>query len=140
VGINIPKRSVTDHSSEHRNRRRKRVLLGGVIADPESQQGLDCTIRDISAGGAQVDVKKELSLGGDMYFLDLRNHVAHVAKVAWNRSNRSGLSFIRSYELDAPLPPQMTFLKRLFLEATLRQVQKLIKCGISSEEAAALVG
>jgi len=85
-------------------------------------------------------VKKELSLGGDMYFLDLRNHVAHVAKVAWNRSNRSGLSFIRSYELDAPLPPQMTFLKRLFLEATLRQVQKLIKCGISSEEAAALVG
>jgi len=126
--------------ADQRKLSRKRVVLGGVIADPNGESAVDCTIRDINERGAQVESPRKLEQGDEVFLLNTRNENAHLATVAWVKGERSGLSFVRSYSLEAALPRQLEFLTRLFIEARFRQVQALIERGLPVEDAARLVG
>lgn len=119
---------------------RKRVLFSGVITGPEAESPIDCTIRDISASGAQVQTKRTLTLRSRLYLIDTRNEAAHLAAVAWVRDHRLGLSFIHSHLLDVGLGPKLQFLRIVLVEAKLRQVRSLVKRSLSVEEATSLVG
>ena len=127
-------------SVERRRLPRKRVLLNGVVADANGKNETDCTIRDLTARGAQVQLSKKLQRHADVYLVDTFNEVAHLATVAWVEGSGVGLSFVRSYSLESTLPPPLEFLARLLVEAKLRQVQGLIRRNVPVEEALRVIG
>ena len=119
---------------------RKRVLFSGVITGPEAESPIDCSIRDISASGAQVQINRPLTLQSRLYLIDTRNEAAHLAAVAWVRDHRLGLSFVHSHLLYLGLAPKLQFLRTILVEAKLRQVRSLVKRGLSVKAATSLVG
>jgi PilZ domain-containing protein len=126
---------------EQRHLPRKRVLLSGVIADGSGKNAVDCVIRDINVRGAQIQSPMKLQLGEEeLFLLNTRNEIAHLATVAWIKSDRAGLSFVRSYSLEKALPPQLEFLWKLFLDAKFRQISALIERGVPVAEASSVVG
>src|SRR5262245_56533178 len=116
--------------AEQRQTSRKRVVLGGVIADANGENAVDCTIRDINERGAQVESPRKSQQGDEVFLLNTRSEAAHLSTVAWIKGDRTGLSFIRSYSLEAALPPQLEFLVRLLIEAKYRRVKALTERGI----------
>jgi hypothetical protein len=125
---------------ERRHLRRRRVLLSGVVSDADGQSAIDCTIRDMSVRGAQVQLPRALQLDKEIYLVDTRNEIAYLAKVSWIEADRAGLSFVRSYELASDLPTQLRFLEKLLFDAKLRQVRALMRRGLPVEEAIRTVG
>ena len=126
--------------SEQRRLPRKSALLSGVIADLNTEQAWDCTIHDINARGAAISAGGRLPVGVDLYLLDTANREAHLARVMWSNYERSGLLIAKSYAMGLGLPPKMRFLWRLLLDAKLRQAERAVASGISSELALGSVG
>jgi hypothetical protein len=126
--------------NEQRQVPRKRVLLGGVLVDPNGENATDCTIRDISIRGAKIEGSRRLQIADELYLLNTRNETAHLATVAWTKADQTGLSFVRSYSLEESLPPQLEFLVRLLIEAKFRTVNALMERGVPVVEATSVVG
>ena len=126
--------------ADQRQLPRKRVLFGGVLVGPDGQNATDCTIRDITIRGAKIESSMTLRRADEVYLLNTRSETAHLATVAWVASNQAGLSFTRSYCLEASLPPQLEFLARLLIEAKFRTVKALIDRGVPVADAASVVG
>ena len=134
------RKDASEAQPERRHLRRRRVLLSGVVSDANGQSAIDCTIRDMSVRGAQVQLPRALQLDKENYLVDTRNEIAYLAKVSWTKADRAGLSFVRSYELASDLPTQLRFLERLLFDAKLRQVRALMRRGLPVEEATRTVG
>lgn len=105
------RKDASEAQPERRPLRRRRVLLSGVVSDANGQSAIDCTIRDMSVRGAQVQLPRALQLDKEIYLVDTRNEIAYLAKVSWIKADRAGLSFVRSYELASDLPTQLRFLE-----------------------------
>jgi PilZ domain-containing protein len=116
--------------TERRRLPRKTVLMHAVVADINGENACDCMIRDINAGGAQIGFAKTLSVGEEIYLVDAGNRAAHLARVAWSNSDRSGLAFVKSYAIGLGLPPPLKFLWRILLEAKLMEIGRVIRMGI----------
>lgn len=119
---------------------RKSVRFSGVIADESGENAIDCTIRDLNACGAQVELSTTLQHDAGIYLVDTHNEMAHLATVVWMDTDRAGLSFLRSYSLELTLPRRLKFLGRLLIEAKLREVKTLVERGVPVEEAIRIVG
>jgi hypothetical protein len=124
---------------ERRSLPRTSVLWSGIIAKTDGASSVDCLIRNISDGGAEISSKRQFVLGEQVYLLVPRIRIAYMASVAWLRSGRAGFSFDRSYELDFELPPEANFLKNLLVETKLRHALSLVQQGLSVQEAATTV-
>ena len=133
-------KDVSAAQPERRHLRRRRVLLGGVICDADGDTAIDCTIRGLSAGGAQVQLPETLQLDKEIYLVDTSKDMAYLAKVEWIKAGRAGLSFVRSYGLSPEPPAPLQFLKSVLLDAKLRHVHALVERGLSPEEATRMVG
>jgi len=126
--------------SERRAKPRARVRFSAVIVGENGENGIDCTIRDLSAKGAQVEFSSPFRHEAGVYLLDTYNEMVHLASVAWTDTDRAGLSFLRSYSLILTLPHRLEFLGRLLIEGKLRDVRTLIDHGVPIEEAMCIVG
>jgi hypothetical protein len=120
-------------SREQRRLARKTVLLDAVIAEAYGETAAECVIRDIHAQGAAVSVTKKLPIGAHVFLLDVGNAIAHESRVAWSRSDRAGLQFMRSYAMGLGLPPKLKFLWRLLFAVKLRQVERAIGAQVPIE-------
>jgi hypothetical protein len=127
--------------AERRRMQRKRVLLNAIIADENGEDAVACTILDASTAGASVQLSNwTLQQDAEIYLVDTSNEMAHLATVVWTDADRAGLSFVGSYSLTLTLPRRLEFLKRLLVEAKLRQVQAHVRRGVAVEEAARAIG
>jgi hypothetical protein len=127
-------------SLEQRRLPRKNVLLSGVLTTANGEAAWDCIIRDIHASGAAISLLRPLHVGSRVLLLDTANAAAHDARVAWSRTDRSGLSFTRSYAMGLGLPPAFRFLWRLLFEAKLQQAERAVATGVSAEVALSAAG
>ena len=127
-------------AEERRGVPRKRVLSSGMIVGTDGEFPIYCTIEDIGATGAAVLLPVQLKTGRQVYLVDSHNQAAYLANIVWTRPSQVGLSFIRSYSLKQTVPAELKFLKELLLQSKLRNVQALIKRGVSLESAACTVG
>jgi hypothetical protein len=99
---------------------RKRTCLNGKLVYsedaslPDGAFTLDCTIRDISEGGAKVVLSRRQLLPGDLYLIVVKYGVAHWAKVVWLEYPARGLKFSKTYKLSEPLPEELKFLRKLW--------------------------
>jgi hypothetical protein len=120
-------------SFEQRRLPRKNVLLSGMLISASGDTAWECSIRDMHASGAAINVSKPLQVGSRVFLLDTANAAAHDARIAWSRADRSGLSFTRNYVMGLGLPPALRFLWRYLVEARLRQAERAIASGISAD-------
>jgi hypothetical protein len=106
--------------TERRPTRRKKVLAPGTIVSLDGARTADCTIKDISADGARIDLRDASFSTGWFYFIHLAGRTAYRATVAWRSGNDAGLKFSDTYQLSAQLQPDLRFIKQLWLEKAAR--------------------
>ena len=115
---------------ERRKHLRKPTFLRAVIADARGENPHDCTVLDVSEGGAQVSAPKCPPIGTDVCLLDVGNQTAYRGKVVWSYADRCGLCFVDKHAIGMGMPPHLSFLWRLLLEARLRDVERDIGNGV----------
>jgi hypothetical protein len=115
--------------SERRKVDRKRAFTAGLLAYGGGAFVLDCLIRDIGAAGAQIRASKAQPMPNEAYLIDLKTWFGYQAHRIWYRSSLAGFSFEQEYPLSGALPPHLEFLRSLFIEAQLRQVERLTAQG-----------
>jgi hypothetical protein len=101
---------------------RKRTLLNGKlvygdgIVVPVDAYTLDCTIRDISEGGAKIVIDKAQVLPPDVYLIVSKYCIAYRARVVWLDFPARGLQFLDSYPMNGVLPGELKFLRKLWAD------------------------
>lgn len=119
-----------DPYSGRRKWPRKTALLNAIVIGADGKDASDCTIRDISAGGALISSSKSLQTGARVFLLNIDFETAYSAAVVWSKPDSCGLSFERKYAMDASLPQDLKFLWRIFLETKLKKVERYLGRGI----------
>ncbi|MGZ3273852.1 MAG: PilZ domain-containing protein [Caulobacteraceae bacterium] len=97
---------IDDPDADCRRRaRRQRVLFGGkIVLGPNLS--MDCTIRNLSEGGAQVRIGIEVGLPNEFHLIEIRSAMAYRVRVAWRSASATGVKFTERLDLnrtDAPL-------------------------------------
>ncbi len=111
----IPGLAADSLKDERRWAQRKRSVLAGKIIGDRLQGSVGCVVRDLSATGAQVDLKfsktSVISSVGqlpDQFVLILERERAEVqCETAWRRGNSAGVRFVGGFRAmpKAPTPP-----------------------------------
>ena len=78
-----------DPMEEHRIANRRRVLKAGTIEFGGG--GIDCTVRNISATGAALDVASPLGIPAQFTLVTDGNHLP--CRVVWRKEKRIGVTF-----------------------------------------------
>ena len=119
---------------------RKRIPLSAKMLDLAGKTAIDCTIQDMSLVGAQVSLPTAQPIPEAVYLIDVTNCVAYKANVAWWRPHLAGFAFQERYPLDEDTDKRPAFLKRVWVEAKLEQVDSLTAHGRSLPEAVQMAG
>jgi hypothetical protein len=85
---------------EAREHPRRRVLLKGLLVHGSELLTTECTLRNISEGGARVQVSTFTVVTAPVALLVTRLDRAWAAKVVWQIGWLMGLRFERAIELD----------------------------------------
>jgi len=91
-----------------------KLVYGNGIFTPDGALTLDCTVHDISEGGAKVSLTRQLPLPPDLYLIVVKYGLAYHAKIVWLHFPARGLQFLETYELVSALPAELKFLHRLW--------------------------
>src|SRR5215471_16397429 len=87
-------------------RREKRVrtnLKGKLAFGPGCAFRIDCTICDLSPGGAQVRVEEGIEIPESVYLINFRDRIACESVVRWrNKDGFHGLMFQAKHDLNFP--------------------------------------
>jgi PilZ domain len=106
--------------TERRPKRRKRVLLAGIITYADGAYSFDCTIRDLSESGAQLVVGKNAQFPTDFFLINIRDRTAYDVSVVWNNGSRIGVTFKKIYPLSDIRDPSLNYLTRLWISKAAR--------------------
>jgi hypothetical protein len=100
---------------ERRGEARRRVLLKGKLVYPHNAFSADCTVRDLSAGGARIAVAPE-AVSADPFLIVVKNAVVHPSTTAWQAGGQAGLTFQGSVDLSGEAPLNLKTIQRIWLE------------------------
>jgi hypothetical protein len=78
---------------ERRKAPRRRVLKEGKIVFADGLRVLDCTIRDLSEGGAKLLIANTVGLPDSFHLYEKSSRMLYPAKVAWRQANSVGVEF-----------------------------------------------
>jgi hypothetical protein len=101
---------------------RQRTCLNGKLVygdgsfNADNFYTLDCSINNLSEGGAKVTLAQPQPLPVSLYLIIVKYCVAHHADLAWMKYPSRGLKFRQTYPLSAPLPPDVKFLHNLWAD------------------------
>jgi hypothetical protein len=79
---------------EQRKAPRRRVLKEGKIVYADGLRVLDCTIRDLSEGGARLLIANTVGLPDSFHLYEKSSGLLYPATVAWRQSNSLGVKFL----------------------------------------------
>jgi hypothetical protein len=126
--------------TERRKGERKRAFTAGLLVYGGGAFVLDCLIRDIGATGAQIRASTAQPMPNEGYLIDLKTWIGYQAHRVWYQSSLAGFAFEKEYQLSGALPANLEFLRSLFIEAQLRQVDHLTANGLYMHDALAKMG
>ena len=101
-------------SIERRPVRRRRVLLGGIVSYAQGEQSFECTIRDITDAGARL-LTRDRQFPVDFFLINVRDRVAHNARVIWSKGPEVGVTFHNTFRLADITDPALSYLADLWL-------------------------
>ena len=78
---------------EHRANPRQRTLKGARIVFNDGRSTLECTVRNISPGGAYVRVASVIGIP-EAFELRLSDGTRHNCAVAWRKADEIGVKFV----------------------------------------------
>jgi len=78
---------------EKRAAQRHRVFKGGTITFEDS--GIQCTVRNISASGAAIDLDAAVTLPQSFTLSIARDKFARNCRAVWRCDRRVGLAFVQ---------------------------------------------
>ena len=99
---------------------RKRTYLKGLLVYGDNLFTLDCAIQDLSNGGAKITLNKQQSLPADVFLIVVKKGIVHKAKIVWQKYPARGLKFLETYALNGPMPKDLQFLRRLWIDLCAR--------------------
>ncbi|SRR6266851_1655524 len=109
---------------DRRQSPRDKVIYGGVAEINERGSTMDCVVRNISEGGACIELDGGAKLPDQINLKIPRKGRSFLAKMIWRQANRVGLAF-RTMVTDAPASDFDERLRRS--EIKKRQLQRRIK-------------
>ncbi|MBO9709324.1 MAG: PilZ domain-containing protein [Caulobacter sp.] len=74
----------------------------------------DCVIRDMSTGGARIQMLSTASPPDALQLVDLVTGFAHDVKVVWQKDREYGLKIARSHDLRGLAPSGLQTAKRIW--------------------------
>jgi hypothetical protein len=113
-----------------RRSQRTREFAAGILAQNDHSRPLNCLIRDISDHGAQIRVNAAQPVLEPCYMINLRTRSGYEAHAVWRLGSLTGLRLGKEYVITDSLPAHLEFLRSLFTQAKLRQVDQLISEGV----------
>ena len=78
---------------ERRKSARNRTYLAGVIADDGRASTMECIVRNMSAGGARLDLYRAETLPDRFALTITRKDRSYRAQIAWRGANEVGVEF-----------------------------------------------
>ena len=85
--------------TDKRRQPRLRILKAGKIIFNHRSSVIDCTIRNLSAGGACLQVPSTMAVPTTFDLVIDAEKENRVCRVMWKTENRIGVSFQRRYAL-----------------------------------------
>jgi hypothetical protein len=79
-------------NDDHRKAQRHRTLKGGLIVFNDGRSTIECMVRNMSEGGAQLTVASVLGIP-QTFVLKLNEGGQVQATIAWKRGNTIGVKF-----------------------------------------------
>lgn len=73
---------------------RHQVRINGKILSPDGSCTVDCVVKDISEGGALVNVRSNVVLGSRVYLWQAETGTLFECDVRWRKLDHVGLHFI----------------------------------------------
>src|SRR5437762_1335519 len=83
---------MADSRPEQRASQRLRVLKSGIIAFDRAA-GISCIVRNMSAGGACLEIESPLGIPNDFTLVIKPDNVFRDCQVAWRSATRIGVRF-----------------------------------------------
>jgi hypothetical protein len=90
---------------------RVRAFLGGRIVFNDGAYSYECVVRDMSEGGARVEIPAARMLPRRFYFLTSKEDVAYDAELVWRTRLMAGIKFRDSVQLVTCKDPKLRYLK-----------------------------
>lgn len=79
---------------EKRKFQRRRVLKRGKVLFQDHTSLLDCTIRDLSEGGARLIIDHAITLPAEFRLVNVSDGETRDVRVAWRRGDQVGVGFL----------------------------------------------
>jgi PilZ domain len=79
--------------SERRQHQRRRTLKGGRIVFNQRFSAINCTVRNLSDGGACIEVANSVGIPDDFDLTIEPEHINRPCHVAWRSEHRIGVAF-----------------------------------------------
>ena len=99
------KRQAVDYSNRRQAERRETCLKARITYGARDSVTLDCTIRNLSSGGAMLDLPEGALLPPTFRLLNTGDGFAYDAQIVWRRGRELGVAFSRIEDLrPASLP------------------------------------
>src|SRR5579859_7446367 len=105
---------------ERRPAPRTRVLLTGLIVYGQGAFTCDCKFRNLSAGGARIILKNAAALPARFHLINVRDGIAHDARLVWKKGSELGVRFENTLSLSAKPDRFAEQLKKLWLAKAVR--------------------
>ncbi len=93
------------------------MLINAKIVHGGGAHVLDCTIRDISVGGARITIQQRDMVPRKFYLLDMVNRTAYEAELVSERSGGFATRFLTTLPLAQVTAPELRYLKRIWLDS-----------------------
>ncbi len=85
-------------AKEQRKSPRRRVLKEGKLVFGHGHSIVDCTIDNMSEGGAHVRLTSSHGVPGEFYLIEASRGIIHKAEVAWRTTTGIGLRLLGPLE------------------------------------------
>lgn len=81
---------------DKRHDQRRRTFKGGKILFNQDRSVIDCTVKNLSEGGAALLVESTIGIPAEFNLLISPDHVLKACKVVWKTDTQIGVSFVVS--------------------------------------------
>jgi len=100
---------------EHDFRRsvRVRTFFGGRIVFHDGAYSYECIVRDMSEGGARVEIPAARLIPRRFYFLTSKEEVAYDSELVWRTRLMAGVKFCGSIQVATCKDPKLRYLRQI---------------------------
>lgn len=107
---------------QRRGGARQRSLLAAKLTNADASMTIDCTIRNLSEDGAQIEMTSAhmLPQPAPLRLLQIKDGVAWDVDVAWRRGNRMGLRLTMRHDLRGMVDGDLRALRAIWSQMALR--------------------